>query len=323
MRKLERRLFKLFILSALTVSLFLPQALRTSPPLPHASAEHAPTNGADPASGKDLPCPQGRNQTDEARFGEYLIRTYRWPEPEGCLQISRRGRLVYSLESTDFKIGGNFESHASIPIGIDITGTGKPNAIVAEWSGGAHRCFTLHVFEFGEKFKEIAQIHADHSDGASFIDLDHDGFYEFDGNDWAFAYWRTSFMSSPAPRIVLKYREGRFRLAFDLMKTPNLSSEEFAAMVQSVRSEDEWSSEASRSNCNENCGVPVALWKNMLDLMYGGHSDLAWRLLDESWPSEQKGKSAFGRQFCKQLSSGRYWRDLKTAIGPCPRNTRP
>lgn len=280
----------------------------------------APADVSDGDAAKDPPCPQGRNQTDEARFGEYVIRTYRWPEPEGCLLILKRGRVVYSLESTDFKIGSNFESRTSIPVGTDITGAGKPNAIVAEWSGGAHCCFTLHVFELGAQFKEVARIEADHSDGASFADLDHDGFYEFDGNDWAFAYWRTSFMSSPAPRVVLKYRKRRFRPAFDLMRTPTPSFEEFAAMIDNVRSDDEWSPEAARGDCDESCGVPAALWKDMLDLMYGGHTDLAWRLFDESWPSQQKGKSAFARQFCKQLSSSRYWRDLRTVIGPCPSN---
>jgi hypothetical protein len=288
-----------------------------------ANAQGATTDDPDPSSGKDLPCPQGRNQTNEARFGAYVIRTYRWPEPEGCLQILRHDRVVYSLESTDFKIGGNFEGGVSIPVGKDVTGAGKPNAIVGEWSGGAHCCFTLHVFELGDKFREIAQIKADHSDGANFADLDHDGFYEFDGNDWAFAYWRTSFMFSPAPRIVLKYREGQFRLAFDLMRTPSIPSEEFAALVQSVRSDEDWSSEADQRNCDQDCGVPVSLWKNMLQLMYTGHADLAWRLFDASWPATQKGKHAFAAAFCKQLRSSRYWSDLKTAIGSCPPTAKP
>jgi len=310
-------------LSVVTASTLLAQALQTSRPSPHSSAQHAPADHFDSGSLEDLPCPQGRSQTDEVRFGEYLIRTYRWPEPEGCLQILRRGRVVCSLESTDFKIGGNVESRASIPVGTDVTGTGKPDVVVAEWSGGAHCCFTLHVFELGEKFRTIAQIHAGHSDAATLSDLNHDGFYEFDGNDWTFAYWGTSFNSSPAPRIILKYREGRFRLALDLMKTPNPSSEDFTALVQSVRSSDEWLSPATLGECDEDCGVPVALWKNMLDLMYGGHAHLAWRLLDESWPSEKKGKSAFVGQFCKQLHSSHYWPDLKPAVGACPPIARP
>ena len=311
-------MIRLLLLLAFTASTAWAQASQSPLPTRQHRAEGARTNDPDPGPGKKLPCPQGRKQTDEARFGRYVIRTYRWPDPEGCLQILSSGAVVYSLVSADFRIGTNFAGGTPIPVGTDITGVGKPDAIVSEWSGGAHCCFTLHVFELGDKFREIGRIQADHSDGANFVVSNHDGSYEFDGNDWAFAYWRTSFMSSPAPRIVLKYRKGRFRLALDLMSTPNPSLAEFATMIESVRSDDEWSSRIAH-DCGQNCGVPVALWKNMLDLMYGGHSDLAWKLLDESWPKEQEGKAAFAEQFCRRLSGSLYWRDLKEVVGPCPR----
>jgi hypothetical protein len=292
----------------------------TSPQQP--AAEGAQTDDRSPNSGRELLCPQGRKRTAEARFANYLIRTYRWPDPEGCLQILKSGVVVYSLVSGDFKIGNNFEGAAPIPIGTDVAGAGKPTAIVTEWSGGAHCCYTLHVFEFSDEFREIARVEAGDSDNANFVELNHDGSYEFEGHDWAFAYWRTCFLCSPAPRIVLKYREGHFRLAFDLMRTPNLSEEEFADTIESVRSDDEWSSRVA-PDCVQNCGVPVALWKNMLDLMYGGHADLAWRLLDESWLTTKHGKAAFAGQFCKRLRSSQYWPDLKVMVGPCPRAENP
>lgn len=307
----------------LTTSPLSVQAQQSYPTAAGSSAKHSQTSDPDPSPGKDSPCPQGRNQTNEVQFREYVIRTYRWPEPEACLQISERGRVVYSLESADFKIGGNFQSRSNIPVGTDITGNGIPNAVVGEWSGGIHCCFILHVFELGEKFREIAPIEADHSDQASFSDLNHNGIYEFDGRDWAFAYWRTSFNYSPAPRIVLRYRNGRFRPAFDLMKTADPSTEDFAAMVQSVRSDKEWSLAPDRKNCDEICGVPVALWKNMLDLMYAGHADFAWRLFGESWPSDKKGKGTFAEQFCRQLRSSHYWPEMRPLMGSCPTIANP
>jgi hypothetical protein len=170
------------------------------------------------------PCPQNRNLTASAKYGVYVIRTYRFPDPEGCLQILQSGKVVYSLMSVNFAIGNNFEGNAPIRIGTDITGEGKPDGVVSEWTGGAHCCFIFHVFELGDVFREIAKINAQHSDGASFVDPHHDGHYEFEGNDWAFAYWKTSFAESPAPRIILKYRDGRFRLALDLMERAAPSS---------------------------------------------------------------------------------------------------
>jgi len=275
-------------------------------------------------SAGELPCPLNRKQTAEAHYGDYLIETYRWPEPDGCVQISKRGKVIYSLVSTEFQIGNNFygfQNGPKIPVGTDITGTGKPNAIVSEWSGGAHCCFTMHVFEIGEIFKEMAQIQADDSDDAHFVDLEHDGSYEFEGNDWAFAYWGASFMDSPAPRIVLKYRSGHFRLALDLMAKPGPTHEEFVRLVHEIRSDDEWTPKHSR-DCAIGCGVPVTLWRNMLELMYTGHADSAWQLLDESWPPSQKYKSSFVAQFCKQLHESHYWYDLEQAIGTCPPTVR-
>jgi len=269
---------------------------------------------------KELPCPLGRNLTEEAKYGEYTLRTYRYPGPEGCLRISHNKKLVFSRIGGEFLIGRTFGHHSRVPVGADLTGTGTPDAIVTEYSLGAHCCFTVRVFELGEQFKEIAKIEAGHSDGAKFVDLDHDGFYEFQGNDWAFAYWRASFKYSPAPRIVLKYREGRFRLAYDLMKKQGPSPVEFAALVHNVRSDEEWT-DAAPTDCDMDCGVPIALWKNMLDLMYTGHSDLAWNLFDQSWRPTRKDKTAFAKDFCQQLSGSHYWPDLHKEIGPCPRRS--
>jgi hypothetical protein len=111
-------------------------------------------------------------------------------------------KLVFSRTSWVFIIGASFYKEDGIPIGNEMTGGGKPIAVVSEWSGGAHRCLTFHVFQLGENFKETSTGESDHSDLAKFVDLDHDGRYEFEGNDWAFAYWGTSSMLTPAPKIA-------------------------------------------------------------------------------------------------------------------------
>jgi hypothetical protein len=313
---LEESLTRLFVLVALIAGTALAQTSQPSPSPPQPAAKSAPANDLDSSEG--LPCPQGRHKTAQAVFGEYVIRTYRWPDPEGCLQILKRGTVVYSLTSADFRIGNNLEGGAAIPVGTDITGRGKHEAVVGEWTGGAHCCFTLHVFELAETFQEIAQIELEDSDTSHFVDLNHDGQYEIEGYDWTFAYWKASFNESPAPRIVLKYRAGRFRLALDLMRKPSPSPSKFDAMERAVEADNEWEPDAP-PDCEQDCGIPVALWKNMLDLMYTGHADLAWRLLDEAWPIEKKGEAAFAKAFYKRLSSSNYWPDLKESIGPCPR----
>jgi hypothetical protein len=282
-----------------------------------AFGQERPSPKTRQASADDPPCPEERSKTAEVHYRDYILRTFRLPLLEGCMQVSKKGRIVYSRDGWSFLLGKDFLGRPSVSPGIDITGLGKPNAIVGEWSGGVHCCFTFRVFELGEEFKEIGAINAEHSDGAHFVRSQSDGSYYFEGNDWAFAYWGASFMDSPAPKIILKYRDRRFRLAYDLMRKPAPTSEEFAKLVAEVTSDENWNPK-SGADCLEGCGAPVSLWKNMLELMYTGHVDLAWKLLDQSWPSRQLGKSVFIRQFCKQLRSSRYWPDLRSSVGQCP-----
>jgi hypothetical protein len=233
------------------------------------------------------------------------------------VQIMKFGEVVYSLTSANFKIGNNFWGGTPIPIGTDITGGGKPNAIVSDWSGGAHCCFTLHIFELGKKFKEIGKIEARDGDGDNFVELNHDGSYEFVGHDWEFGYWKTSFADSPAPQIILKYRGGKFRLALDLMKAPTPTPQQLRDLIKSVQSDDKWSSSLAK-DCSQECGIPPVLWTKMLDLIYGGNAQSAWKLFKESWPKELEGKHNFAKEFCKQLHRSTYWRELRPAVGRCP-----
>jgi hypothetical protein len=45
----------------------------------------------------------------------------------------------------------------------------------------------------------------------------------------------------------------------------------------------------------------------MLDLIYSGHADDAWKFLDDAWPSKVQGKDAFARDFRAQLAKSKYW----------------
>jgi hypothetical protein len=312
----------LFISVILTAA-FLTQASRTVPVSFQPPAKRSPHIYSTSAFSHFMSLPQGRKQTDEATYGAYVLRIYHFHScgSWACLRIFKHGRLVYSSESSGFTFGGNFEGSPKIPIGTDVLGDCKPDALVVEWTGGAHCCFMIHVFELGEKFKHIARIEADDSDHAGFVDLNHDGTYEFVGYDCIFAYWGTSFMSSPAPRIVLKYRNGKFHLAADLMRTPAPSAEELSAMVRSVRSDEEWCPSPTGADCDVPGTVPVSLWAKMLDLMYGGHANPAWRLLDESWLLEKQEKINFIGNFCDQLIKSRYWPELKSLVGGCPQIT--
>ena len=261
------------------------------------------------------PCPQSGSGEQMAEYKDYVIRTID-TGTYGCLEVRKAGVVVYKESDALWygignKIGGrSIDGVPAIPIGTDITGGGIPEAIVWSWSGGAHCCYTFQILELGKQFAQVAEIGADHSEGAHFEDLGHDGKYEFVGEDWAFAYWHASFARSPAPAVVLRPDEKGvlnyylYHLAFDLMKRPAPTTTEFDSLARKVKEANDW----------EYGGVPPELWGEMLDLIYTGHAALAWKLLDQTWPKAKPGKNGFIGAFCDRLSESRYWADLSTLL---------
>jgi hypothetical protein len=268
-------------------------------------------------------CPQDGFDQQTAKFQDYVIRTIR-TDGLGCLEVRKADTVV--LQQSDavaYGIGNSIygegqEGIPDIPIGTDVTGGRIPEVIVWSWSGGAHCCFKFHVLQLGKQLLPVAEIDAEESDGAHFADVNHDGKYEFIGADWAFAYWHASFAQSPAPSIILRPHGSRthkltpedvsdsytYHLAFDLMERPAPTTAEFESLVQELKGKIDW----------RQGRVPPELWGAMLDFIYTGHPPLAWKLLDQSWPTGKLGKGGFTGAFCDQLRQSHYWGDLEEVV---------
>jgi len=250
--------------------------------------------------------PIGTLQSQQ-RFGDYIVRIHRdMVNGNGSLEISKAGRRVYARTGHRFGIGSIYEDEKKeslISIGTDITGDGQPNLVVSEWTGGAHCCCQFYVFEIGEAFRFLGVIDAGHGDGSDFADLDGDANLEFVGCDWTFAYWYTSFADSPAPTIILRYSDGRYRFAMDLMRKPAPSAEALergAAVIR--RDKKEW----ERFD-----RPPSYLWGTILDLIYEGNENSAWQFFDLAWPKDVGGKKKFAREFRAQLKRSPYWPEVR------------
>jgi hypothetical protein len=259
-------------------------------------------------------CPGGRIKKSEARFENYLVRIYRHPamDPEGCYEILKKGKRIDWELALAPQIGGSPElplvnkEKLLVQVGTDVTGLGRPNLVVGDWSGGAHCCFDFYVFEIGDKFRHVATIEAEDSGGAYFADVDRDGRYEFVANDWTFAYWHASFGESPAPGIILRFRGNAFHLATDLMRNPPQPAGKLKALARRVREDRGWENPQD---------PPSALWGVMLGLIYTGNADQAWKFFAMAWQPERKSKREFLAEFRAQLKSSPYFRDLKELNG--------
>ena len=260
----------------------------------------------------DEPCPGTRKKTGQAEFRDYVVRTYRYPNSFGCFVISRGGRAVYKKTSMDFQIGGSpslpleGKQNQLTPIGTDVTALGQPDLVVGEWTGGAHCCFLFHVFELQPtRLRKVSTIDAEHNDLSRFEDVDHDGRLEFLTSDWTFAYWHTGFMQSPAPDIVLRFRDGKFRLAPDVMRKPNQQGKNLAADANRIAAK--WDSSEE--------GPPHEYWGELLDLIYSGNAGRAWKFAEEAWPRDKPGRERFIQEFKEQLKASPYWEELKELNG--------
>ena len=238
----------------------------------------------------------------EASFGEYVVRIYRMDE--SSFEILRNGIRVHVAHGYSFRIGSIYEEYKTnslISIGSDITGDGKPNLVVSEWTGGAHCCFLFHVFEIGDQFRYIQTINAGDSDCADFKNVDNDPALEFPMADWTFANWRACFAASPAQEVILKYNGKKYEMAPDLMRKPRLTHEELIKMATDIKTLLDWKAKQP----------PVQLWARMLDLIYTGNMDQAWALIELSWPDEIDGKECFLKDFKAQLAKSPFWKDVQ------------
>lgn len=163
-----------------------------------------------------------------------------------------------------------------------------------------------------------------HMSKVIFADIDKDGVYEAIANDFTFAYWKTSFAESPAPMVILKPTRTGYQLAANLMRTKPPSKERQERLL--ARWIEVCSSERSSSG-NKDFRLAPSVWGDMLDLIYSGNSELAFRLLDDFWTKGahatnletlehsceivRTSKEKFKRMFLEQLRHSPYLAGVK------------
>ena len=238
----------------------------------------------------------------EQSFQGYVVRICWGDADHGLLEILKNSRQIYAENGYRFEvgnIGSDKNENRLIAMGNDITGNGKPDLVVSGYSGGAHCCTTYYIFEIGEEFRKIAQIHTGNA-MAHFVDTDGDSNLEFVTYDDTFSYWNTGFASSPMPEVILRFSNGAYRLASDLMSKPALDFAKLEARARSIRDNGEWYI-WNKSD----------LWGVMLDLIYSGHADLAYQFFDMAWLPDAPGKEEFIKDFRTRLSTSPYWPEIK------------
>ena len=266
------------------------------------------------AQADDPPKPCTHTQvTESARVRGYVFRAYEDPvgDNPGCVRVFLNGKLVYRLatdEAETYRLGQPPDPINKIPLvpnGSDLTGNGRPDIMVTSWSGGAHCCFTHYIFELEPKLRLIATLNDGDTDFGHFEDLDRNGRYFYVTYE-IWSYWPGSFAGSVSHKVILKWEKGRFKLDLERMRYPAPTPEQWKNALKDV--DDVVDDRPS-------LGV---LWDTVLDLIYTGHSDLAWRFVREVNPNALKGNNPSLEDFCSMLKNSEYWPELKPTLKDVP-----
>ena len=255
-----------------------------------------------------------KNQVKAATVGQYQFAAYKSSDG-ACVQAMSGGKVVYS-QSVDsfetFTLGQPADAKNKIPAiqnGTDITGRGRPDMIASLNTGGAHCCTIHYVFELAPQFKLLATLNDSDDDLAHFERIGTDPRYYYITADWTFGYWPTCFACSPSALVTLRFVDdkngGGFHLGLDKMQT--------AAPTPA-----EWNKQLSAAQAVVNKGdadsIGTTMWQTVLDLIYAGHSDLAWKFVDTLGPKAQQSPFPSLADFCSVLKSSPYWSDLQPTL---------
>lgn len=256
-------------------------------------------------------------QVERVTYGEVEICIY---ENENAEDYSKRCTLIINRNGEEivrkkafncylFDLGNDPKNETLVK---DITRDGQKNVVVGEFTGHAHCCFNTYIFSLDSPVCEIAKIAGLHSEAIP-KDIDGDGIYEFVLNDWTFAYWKVSFAASPAPEVILTYKNGRYVPATSLMtRKSTLSSDELKSRRQEIQSV--WQE-------RKKYGVlPAELWHVMLELIYTGNMEEAKDFLQSTWPDGEPGLAQFNKEFFGQLQKSPYYGSIKAMNAKFPEN---
>ena len=223
----------------------------------------------------------------ESTVGNYVIRlVHDTVENDRIVDIRLNGHRVFALRATDARLED---------VGKDITGDHVPDVVIQAFSGGMHCCSQATVLGLGPTLQQLGTI--DGADGdIVFDDLDTDGIPEVKIGDFRFAYWRDyAFAETPVPDVLLAWRGGAYRPACDLMKDDPPTQAHLARKARDLTrgwTEDD---------------PPAPFWGYAVDLIYGGHPDIAWRFLDTAWPASIAGKAEFLDDLREKLRGSPCW----------------
>lgn len=203
--------------------------------------------------------------------------------------------------------------------GTDVTGDGVPDLIVGYQPEG-HYGYKATIYSLGSKFKKVMTVEGE-DNPVYFKDVDGDGLFEVLAADSTFNDFYCGYANAAKPRVIQRIKNNKLFLATDLMKGLKVSPN---YLKKKVAEGKKIYAEGSKDGNTSADFIPF-LTVEMLNLVYTGNADSAWKLLDQVWPlrAEQKmkmpgtldpterTKAQYLQEFKERLSKSPYWQGLQ------------
>ena len=254
---------------------------------------------------------QGCRPYGETLFQGYAIRLYDGsncpPPPPGHsrIEILKAGKSVYALASNSFALGYPLDQDqppdsVKPAVGMDFTGEG-PGLLVSEWSGGAHCCYTFHIFQLGAAFQALPAIPLQDADESAFVRRPGIKGLVLSTVDYsAFAYFPKDFAGSPAGHMFLSFDGKHFSPNLALMKSNAPVPGETAKCAARFKQSHDWKQSQA-----------MGMWYYATDLLYTGNAVQVWRFLDQAWGGKPGDKQQYVDEYRARLMKSVYYRDLE------------
>jgi hypothetical protein len=229
---------------------------------------------------------------EERRFAGYVVQLWR-REGEGMyfddvLRFfadgqSPAGGAASEIDVPAIEVRGGVELHPRS--GEDMDGDGLPELVIQRYSGGAHCCFSTHVYTLAP-VPEPARLlmrTPDSNCPGDFEDLDEDGLPEFVTCDDLMAYARCPYAISPMPKVYLRAEAGLGYLPandrFAERYAAGIEAKANALQARAANASGEGGGMESLDAGADACEVLDVT----LDLLYAGRAAEGWRFLDEHY----------------------------------------
>lgn len=267
------------------------------------------------------------------RFGAY--RLYIWNEAKQVkarqgFALYHRDTLAYAREGWFFTTDPKPREYDDVSYtvkgpapGTDIDGDGLPDLLLYEHSGGAHCCWTVRHIECGPRPRLRGFLNTADSEPV-YRDPQGSGRFEVRLADMSYAYWNAPFGPSPKPPVVLRFSQGRYAMAPELLRAQGPTAAELAKKTREIRDwimhfnrifervkqggpppENDWvwNSRPLIMWHHEQVSIPPQVWGMMLDLIYSGRCREALTFVDAIWPAGKPGKEEFIQDVIEQVLS--------------------